>query len=132
MKYQMIAKQRKVFPVKTLCKVFDVPPTSFYDSQKRPEGPRAKSEKVILEEIKVVHKECKQRYGSPRIYEELKVRGIDCSENRVARIMSDNEIKAVFKKQFRITTDSKHNNMISPNLLERDFSAEAPNPTTLF
>ena len=33
------------------------------------------------------------------------------------------------KRKFRVTTDSKHNQPIAPNLLERQFTVEKPNQT---
>lgn len=59
---------------------------------------------------------------------ELQDRGVQVSENRVARIMAKSGICADTKPQFRIqTTDSRHDFPISPNLLEQNFTAERSN-----
>jgi len=57
---------------------------------------------------------------------ELRFKGFKCSEAKVARLMKDNGIRAQRKEHFKVTTDSKHNEPISPNLLNQDFKAEAP------
>jgi putative transposase len=62
-----------------------------------------------------------------RITDELQASGFICGRNRVARRMKHLEIKAKTKKKFQVTTDSKHHLPVAPNLLNRDFTATAPN-----
>src|SRR5207237_1187513 len=78
---------------------------------------------------KIIHifKSHHSRYGSPRITNELHSNGEICSKNRVARRMKYLEIRAKAKKKFKVTTDSKHNLPVAPNLLNRDFYASGPN-----
>ena len=54
-------------------------------------------------------------------------RGIHCARKRVARLMREKGLKARQKRRFKITTDSRHDYPISPNLLGRDFSVAKPN-----
>lgn len=81
---------------------------------------------ILLERIDQIHEESKGRYGSPRITEQLHDEGYRASRPRVARLMRYNGICAVGKKKFKVTTDSNHNYPVSPNLLNRDFSASEP------
>lgn len=67
------------------------------------------------------------RYGAPRLTDELNDHGEICGKNRVARRMKYLGIRAKGKKKFKVTTDSKHNLPVAPNLLNRDFSAVLPN-----
>jgi len=69
----------------------------------------------------------KSRYGAQRIADELHADGEICSKNRVAKRMRHLKLRAKAKKKFKVTTDSKHNLPVAPNLLNRDFSATAPN-----
>lgn len=58
-------------------------------------------------------------YGSPRLTAELQKRGIECSENRVARIMAKNEIQAKHKSAFRPkTTVQDPSRKPAPNLFQ--------------
>ena len=50
-----------------------------------------------------------------------------CSRNTIHRLMKLQNIHSIRKKAYKITTNSNHNYAISPNLLQRDFSAEKPN-----
>ena len=68
----------------------------------------------------------KGTYGSPRLHKELREKGIPCSRNRLVRIMRKYEITARPLRRFTVTTDSDHSVPVAPNLLERQFTAEAP------
>jgi transposase InsO family protein len=54
-------------------------------------------------------------------------RRLQTSRKRVARSLRNQQLAARPKRRFVHTTNSKHNEAIAPNLLQRDFSAEAPN-----
>jgi len=47
--------------------------------------------------------------------------------HRVARLMREQQLKARHRRKFVATTDSAHALPTPPNLLKRDFRAEAPN-----
>ena len=47
-------------------------------------------------------------------------------KNRVARIMRQAGIRSRTKKKFKATTNSRHNFPIAPNLLNQDFTVDAP------
>ena len=81
----------------------------------------------MLIEIRRVFIENEQNYGSPRIFKELKKADVPCSENRIARLMQQDGLVAVQRRKFKATTNSKHNWLVAPNLLERNFSVEEPN-----
>ena len=82
---------------------------------------------ALLEEIKIIYKDSRGTYGSPRITKELRKKGLSCSRPRIARIMANNGIYAKTKRKFKVTTDSKHNYPISPNLLNQNFTVERQN-----
>jgi transposase InsO family protein len=82
---------------------------------------------MLIEKIKDIHVESHRTYGSPRITDSLKDKGYICSRPRVARLMRKYNIRAKTKRKFKITTNSKHHYPISPNLVNQDFSATAPN-----
>ena len=81
----------------------------------------------MLALIRAIHAEFKQAYGSPRMVNEIRLRGFPASKERVERLMNENGIQAKHKRRFKVTTDSKHNLPVAPNLLERNFTPEAPN-----
>jgi putative transposase len=44
---------------------------------------------------------------------------------------AENDIRARTKRRFRVTTDSRHDHPVAPNLLDRQFTVEAPNTVWL-
>lgn len=80
-----------------------------------------------MKQIKDIHEQSRQTYGSPRIHDELRDRGISCSENRVARLMQQHGIAVEKKRKFTRTTDSNHPLPIATNLLNQQFEVSSPN-----
>jgi transposase InsO family protein len=72
------------------------------------------------------HDGSKGRYGSPKITGELRNRGRRVGKNRVARRMRIMGLRSKIRRKYRVTTDSKHHFAVSPNVLERNFTAQAP------
>ena len=69
-----------------------------------------------------------QSYGSPRIHRDLlEEHDEHVSRKRVIRLMHEEGVKARQRKRFVCTTDSGHDRPVAANLLNREFTAEAPN-----
>lgn len=110
-----------------MCKVLEVSRSGYYKRKKRNQGKRYKENKMLLEMIKEIFLENKERYGSPRITVELRRKGVNCNKKRVARIMRKNGIEARIFRKYRSTTNSEHKRPISENILDRDFIKGKPN-----
>jgi putative transposase len=107
--------------------MFSIERSGYYSWLKHKPGKRQQANKALDKKIISIYEAHKGRYGSPRITSELNGEGEICGINRVKRRMKRLGIKAKAKKKFKVTTDSKHNLPVAPNLLNRDFSASAPN-----
>jgi transposase InsO family protein len=59
--------------------------------------------------------------------EALKEIGLDVGQRRVGRLVCQNGISVVRPRKHKLTIDSNHKFNIAPNLLDRGFSANAPN-----
>jgi putative transposase len=58
----------------------------------------------------------------------VRAKGIVCNHKRVERLMRVNAIQGVSRRRKRpMTTDSKHKLPLAPNVLNREFTASAPN-----
>jgi putative transposase len=127
-KYAWIDAHRAEFSLTEACSVLDVS-VSGYRAWKRGGTPDRKrlTDAQLLALIRAIHAEVKRAYGSPRMTRELRNRGFAAGEERVARLMRENGIRARHKRRFKATTDSKHNLPVAPNLLERNFTPAAPN-----
>jgi len=109
-----------------MCCLLKVSRSSYYEFLKGKVSTRAKENKYLLKQIKVSFRESKQTYGSPRITQCLTDKGIKVSKVRVAKLMRENDIKSVTKKKYVVTTNSKHDFIISKNILDRNFTVERP------
>ncbi len=115
------------FPISVMCEVLSVSRSGYYAWLKNPESKRKQSNSKLREKIRTIHRDSGEAYGSPRVYQALKEQGETCSENRVARLMREDGLRAKTKRRFKATTNSEHNLPVAPNLLDRNFSPEAPN-----
>ncbi len=93
-RYPFIEEHRNEYSPERLCGALDVSVSSFYSWKKRPESNRKQENQRIVEEIKVIHQQSRETYGSPRIRVDLQEKGRICPENRVARLMKNHRIAA--------------------------------------
>jgi putative transposase len=127
MKYRFIEAHHEEYAVKVMCRVLKVSRSGYYDWRKRKPSARDLANARLLRAIKRIFRRSRKTYGSPRIHAELKAQGTRCSRNRVARLMRKHGIRARRPRRRIRTTNSKHSQPIAPNLLDRQFTAEAPN-----
>ena len=120
-------ENRFKFAVEKMCKAFNVSRSGYHDWLNRRPSRRAIEAEKIKKMIRSVHQQSKGRYGSPKITEELKFKGVSISRPRVARMMRSEGIRSIIHKRYRVsTTDSKHNYQVSDNHLKRNFKTQSP------
>ncbi|WP_244562063.1 IS3 family transposase [Bradyrhizobium lablabi] len=128
MRFRFIEDRRADYPVTILCDVLGVSPAGYYAWRSRPESRRSAANRHLIDDIRRVHRDTCGRYGSPRIHVELKAQGRGASRGRIERLMRHHGIRAIMARRSRVrTTDSRHDLPIAPNLLDRNFTAAAPN-----
>jgi putative transposase len=127
MKFAFIAEDEVAFPVAVLCRVLGVSPSGYYAWASRPASARAHRDEELGARVRAAHAASKGRYGSPRVHAELCANGEKVGRKRVARLMKAANLAGRKRRKFRSTTDSNHAFPIAPNVLERDFTATAPN-----
>ena len=118
---------RGTFPIRILCAVLEVSPSGYYAWRDRPESARAAANRGLVADIRRVYADNRSVYGSPRVHAALRTEGRRVGVNRVARLMRHHGIQGRRKRRVPRTTDSKHALPIAPNLLNRRFTAAAPN-----
>ena len=112
-----------------LCRVLEVSRAAFYAWKAGQTGAgRQKRDALLVVHLKALHRQNRELYGSPRMIVALKEEGHGVGRRRVARLMREHDLKGTPVPRFRgSTADSKHTQPVAPNLLERHFTAEAPN-----
>ncbi len=131
MKYQFIEKKHSSFPVKKMCQALQVSQSGFYCWTKTPLSPRKQENTRISKRIKEIYNAHNGMVGSPIVTADLHDdhEFAKVSRPRVGRMMREMGLKCKTTKKFVVTTDSKHNNPVSPNLLNCNFTVDAPDVT---
>ena len=109
-----------------MCQILEIPRSTFYQSLNKTISKRERENNELTKEIVEIHKESKQRYGAPKIHQQLIKKGYKASLNRVQRLMKKADIRSIVVKKFR-PTPSKETIVERENILERDFSTETIN-----
>jgi putative transposase len=123
-KYACISAHLDQFPVVLMCRVLNVSRSGFYKAQKRRPSARSLEDERLRVQVRAAHAKSRQRYGSPRVHEELKGNGVRTSRRRIARLMREVGLRGKHPRRHCVTTDSQHDREIAENLLDRRFAPE--------
>lgn len=126
-KYAVIAAHVGQFSVAFMCRELGVAPSGYYASQARPPSTKATRDATLLVHVRAAFKASRRRYGSPRLHAELQAAGHRVGRKRIARLMHQDGLRARQRRRFVITTQSKHEFPIAPNVVAREFEVSAPN-----
>ena len=101
--------------------------SGFYAWRNRGPSQRQLDDMVLLAHVRAAFRRSRESYGAERVHHELADNGIEVGRHRVARLMRGNGLSPKRKQKFKKTTDSQHNKAVASNLLDQNFSTEAPN-----
>jgi len=121
----MIEELSVQFSVKESCAALSVSRSGYYQWAGTEQSLQAEANAELSKEIERVYHEHKGRYGSARITKQLRQEGLVCGENRVARLMRENQLAARRKKAFRPRTTLPGQGA-APNLI-KELEPSAPN-----
>ena len=94
MSFALIDAKKADVAVETACAVLNVSVSGFYAWKNRPASKRQTDDMVLLAHIRAEFATSNETYGSPRMHAELKESGLAMGVHRVARLMSENGLKA--------------------------------------
>lgn len=111
-----------------MCRMLDVSPSGYYASKERPPSKRAISDAELGDLIEKIHRDSGGTYGAPRIRAELadEPHCRRVGKKRVARIMRERGLVGVHRRRFVRTTVTDKNARPAPDLVQRNFTADAP------
>jgi putative transposase len=110
------------------CRVLGVSRSGYYDWLGRPPSLRAQENELILKHIHDMRKDRRRTYGSPRVHAELRDEyGMPVNRKRIARIMREAGIQGLYRRRRGGCTVSDPSAETFPDLVDRDFTADAPN-----
>lgn len=100
--------------------------SGYYSWLNRPISNRNLENERLTKFIREVFLQNRNIYGTRRIAKILAKNDIFISRKRIGRLMITAGLYCKTKRKFKVTTDSKHNKPISPNLLQRQFDVIQP------
>jgi len=109
-----------------MAKVLGVSRSGYYAWEARKPSRHAEEDRFLAGLIGELFDDHYGRYGSPRIWHELKDLGLRISRKRVERLMREKRLAARRPQSWAGTTDSTHNLPVAANILGRDFHASFP------
>ena len=128
MKFGFVAKHRGTWPVDVICEALGVSRSGFYAWRMRPVSQRARMDAQILVTVRSSFALSDRTYGARRVVDDVKDAGHLCGRQRVARLMRQEALWARPRRRARpIDTGERPLHMVAPNVLDRQFTATAPN-----
>ena len=124
---RFIDAHRDRFGVEPICRTLQVAPATYYAARSRPPSARALRDAELKIEIARVHKDNFEVYGVRKVWRQLGREGIAVGRDRVARLMGELGIAGVVRGKPRRTTTPAPTADRPADLVERDFTAPAPN-----
>jgi putative transposase len=110
------------------CRVLGVSRSGYYDWLGRPASTRAQENELLLKHIEKIHDDSRRTYGSPRVHAELRLEhGLSVNLKRVARLMREAGIQGLYRRRRQGCTVRDPDADPFPDLVNRDFTADAPN-----
>ncbi len=109
-----------------MCDVLGAGRSSYYDWLRTKPSARTLENQKLVTPIRGIFMENRCSYGTRRIRKILIKGGTTISRRRVGKLMKQEGLRCKTKRKFKVTTDSKHQLPIAPNLLQREFSADEP------
>ena len=124
-KYAVIYRHKDKYPIRTMCRFFDVSKSGYYDFIKRMDKPHR--DEALARAIAECQDACRKTYGYRRVWIWLdNAKGIRCNPKTVLRVMNKYGLLAEIRRR------KKYKNMgqrlhVYANHLNRNFRAEKPN-----
>jgi len=122
-----VSEYQANYPIATMCRVLEISTSGYYAWRQRPPSARAREDARLRARIERIHGESRGTYGTPRVHAELAETGERISRRRVAKLMKQARREGVSRRRGKRTTRRGDNAQVVPDLVKRDFRAEAAN-----
>jgi putative transposase len=123
-----ISEHRARFGVEPICRTLGISASAYYRRAKGERSARAIEDERLLGEIEEIHAANYSAYGYRRTWKALRRAGVEVGRDRVYRLMKSAQLCGAKRraKPWRTTKPDPQAHR-RPDLVERDFTAQAPN-----
>ena len=131
MRYVWIEEHRDHYAVAQMCRQLAVSRTGYLQWRNRRPSARATANQALDAQVAAIHAEARQSYGRPRIVRALQTKGVAAGHERVRQSLLRQSLRPVYRRPYRVTTDSTHAKPVAANVLARRFEGWAINQAWL-
>lgn len=121
----MIQQAQKAFPTEVVCRVLEVPRSSYYAWKARQSKDNS-ARAGLVREVQAIHAQMRQSYGSRRMSKEMRRRGHAVGRDRARRLMREGAVQARIRHTHRYVK-REQSSAIAENRLDRAFAVTVPN-----
>jgi len=126
-KYGFIRDYARRWPVVHQCRLLGVQRSAYYDWRDRPCKIIPPEELALRRRMKELFRASRDSLGSRTLAKNLRKEGFKIGRDKTRRLMKVLHLKVKQKCKYKVTTDSKHQLPVAENVLNRQFSPQAPN-----
>lgn len=121
MRYAWIETNRGLFSVTRMCRLLEVSRSGYCQWRVRPPSERSIENAALDARVAAIHAGSRRSYGRNRIVQGLSGQGLQVGHERVRQSLQRQNLRPVYKRQYRVTMDSNHRKPIAENVLDRRF-----------
>jgi putative transposase len=122
-----IDEQRVTFGVEPICRALAIAPSSYYAARSRPPSARSVRDAELKLDIGRLHSGNYAVYGARKLWHALRREGTTVGRDHVGRLMRGLGLRGAARGKTRRTTVASELSTRPADLVERVFSAPAPN-----
>jgi putative transposase len=122
-----IDEHREEYGVEPICALLPIAPSTYYAVKNRPPSARSRRDGELAEQVRRVWRQSRRRYGARKVWRQLRREGTSVARCTVERLMREEGLAGVVRGKKVVTTVPDETAPRPGDLVERDFSAPAPN-----
>jgi putative transposase len=120
-RYAWVDAHRGQFAITRMCRLLQVSRTGYCQWRGRAPSARSVANTVLDVQVAAIHAQSRRSYGRKRIVRQLHAQGLNPGHERVRKSLLRQKLRPVYRRPYRVTTDSKHDEPVAANILNRRF-----------
>jgi putative transposase len=125
-RFKAIVQWSLNYSIADLCSALPVSPVVYYRWRRKPSKIISKDELLLYREAKRLFNQTRSGLGYVKLCRALNKSGFTIGETRTRPIVRKLNLKFTQRLSYKSTTNSNHNNRISPNTLDQQFNTDRP------